>query len=198
MTLPLPEPLAPLDVMIVLLLAIQFWPSLIKAYRLKGDTLGLKQAIFSSFDASALVTAHKRLWDACKDLLGHQRRGSEKRQVTEVVLADFQIAFDKLDNEDKLPNTFCEANDLIRLPSLALDPVSKKLDSNSSILDSLVHKVQDLPSTVTAASSDSLAKCCSNLDSLILELKAQLNQFSSTVSLFSHKLPPPSANSTKA
>ena len=37
----------------------------IKAYRLRGDSAGLKQSVCSSFDSSALSSAHKHLWDYC-------------------------------------------------------------------------------------------------------------------------------------
>ena len=61
----------------------------IKAYRLKGDSAGLKQSVCSSFDSSALSSAHRRLWDYCsKELeqLGlpyHARRGSDKHHLSD-------------------------------------------------------------------------------------------------------------------
>ena len=94
----------------------------IKAYRLKGDKLGLKQAVLSTFDPTSLRSSHKLLWDFCRDdlqqtgLTYYSRRGSEKRVLTDVLLADILVAFEKLDAADKLPTIFCEANDLIRLP----------------------------------------------------------------------------------
>lgn len=90
--------------------------------------------------------------------------GSEKREVADALLADILVAFDKLDAVDKLPTIFCEANDLIRLPSLVLDPVSQRLDNNSSILESLVKKIHDLPTAVpqsalNTSSLDSVSRC---------------------------------------
>ena len=38
----------------------------IKPYRLRGDILGLKQAVLSSFDPTTLALAHKSVWDTCK------------------------------------------------------------------------------------------------------------------------------------
>ena len=64
----------------------------------------------------------------CLDNLGlpyHPRRGSDKRQVADFLLADIVAAFDKLDGVDKIPPIFCEATGLNKLPSLSLDPVSK-------------------------------------------------------------------------
>ena len=118
----------------------------IKAYRLKGDKLGLKQAVLSAFDPTVLARAHKNLWEFCKDdlvhlgLSYHARRSSEKRVVDDVLLADILVAIEKLDADDRLPVIFCEANDLICLPSLVPDPVSQRLDLNSTILESLVSR----------------------------------------------------------
>ena len=92
-------------------------------------------------------------------LTDHARRGSEKREVADALLADILVAFDKLDAVDKLPTIFCEANDLISLPSLVLDPVSQRLDNNSSIIESLVKKIHDLP---TAVPQSALNKQCSS------------------------------------
>ena len=61
----------------------------IKAYRLKGDAFGLKQAVLSTFDSVSLSDAYKSLWDTCGDdlqdcgLTFHTRRSSEKRQVAD-------------------------------------------------------------------------------------------------------------------
>ena len=160
----------------------------IKAYRLKGDKLGLKQAVLSTFDPTSLSSSHKLLWDFCRDdlqqagLTYHSRRGSEKRVLTDVLLADTLVAFEKVDAADKLPTIFCEANDLIRLPSLALDSVSLRLDNNSSILETLVKKIQDLPS---AMHQTDIKKHCSSLDSLISNLKGQLEQLASSVTSLS-------------
>ena len=100
--------------------------------------------------------------------------------VADILLADILIAFDKLDGADRLPSVYCEAHDLIKLPSLVLDPVSKKLDANSDSLESLNSKVQDLSSVMGASSPESLNNCCSTLD-LIANLQQQLDQFSSSI-----------------
>ena len=57
----------------------------------------------SQFDPSSLGSAHKLLWDFCdSDLeqLGlpyHARRGSDKRQVTDILVPDITVtAIDKL------------------------------------------------------------------------------------------------------
>ena len=122
--------------------------------------------------------------DDCLDHLGlpyHPRRGSDKRQVADFLLADIMAAFDKLDGADKFPAIFCEATDLIKLPSLNLDPVSKKLDDNVKAVESLGHVVQNLPSNVSLAISEPLEKCCAGIDKLVSEIKLQLNQFLESV-----------------
>ena len=59
----------------------------IKAYRLRGDNVTLKQLVLSTFDPTSLDTAHKLLWDTCGgELQGiglsyQKRRGSEKLQL---------------------------------------------------------------------------------------------------------------------
>lgn len=162
----------------------------IKAYRLRGDAVGLKQAVLSVFDSTSLATAYKSLWDNCEaDLLlcgytFHQRRTSEKRQAADAFLADSVVAFDKLDTLDKLPAILCEANDLIKLPCLVPDPISVKLDSQTSTLNSLVDKIQHLPSSISPP-SDVIDKSCSALDKVICDLKEQLNKFSSSIASFS-------------
>ena len=65
----------------------------IKAYRLKGDAFGMKQAVLSAFDSVSLSDAYKSLWDTSSDdlldcgLTFHTRRSLEKRQLTNVLLA---------------------------------------------------------------------------------------------------------------
>ena len=145
------------------------------------------QAVLSSFHPTTLSLVQKSLWDMCKvdlEQLGltyHQRRGSEKHKVADILLADILTAFKKLDGADRLPSVYCEAHDLIKLPSLVLDPVSKKLDANSDILESLNSKVQGLSSVMGASPPESLNNCCSTLNDLIANLQQQLDQFSSSI-----------------
>ena len=159
----------------------------IKAFRLKGDNVKLKQAVISRFDSLSLSTAHRLLWDTCGsdlELLGlsfHQRRASEKRQLSDIILADILVALDKLDDNDKIPAVYCEALDLIRLPSLVLDPVSRQVETNTTTLASLVHVVHELPSKVSNAVSEPVKKCYSDVDLMISNVKLQLDQFVSSI-----------------
>ena len=173
----------------------------IKAYRLKGDLVGLKQEVCSQFDPSSLGSAHKLLWDFCgSDLeqLGlpfHARRSSDKRQVTDILVADIVTALDKLDSVEKIPAIYCEATDLIKLPSLTLDPVSKKLVENGTTLQSLVEGVKALPTKMSAVLTESATKCCAHLEKLVSSIKEELDQFSGMISSGTSKLKLPQTSS---
>ena len=86
--------------------------------------------------------AYRALWGTCKEdfdqcgIVYHARRGSEKRLLVDALFSDIITAFDKLDSVQKIPPIFCEATDLIKIPSLEVDPVSKRLEENSSSLNS--------------------------------------------------------------
>ena len=122
------------------------------------------------------------MWDFCGsdlDLFGfsyHSRRGSDKRQVTDVLLADIVAAFDKLDSVEKIPAIYCEANELIKLPTLKLDPVSEKLDKNTCTIQSLVDSMKELPSKVSANAAVTVERCCSQLNDLVSTVKQELQQ----------------------
>ena len=162
---------------------------------MKGDCVGLKQAVLSCFDPTSLGTSHKLLWDVCGEDLArlsmpyHARRGSDKRQVTDVLLADIVAAFDKLDSAERIPAIYCKATDLIQLPILTLDPVSKKLDENNTALQSLAHRVDDLPLKVLTDVANTVSISYSQLEKLISGIKVQLQQFSGCVDVLSHKFP---------
>ena len=74
--------------------------ALVKAYRLRGAIVGLKQAVCSSFDDTPLSYAYKLLWDSCSselESLGlqyHARRGSDRHQLSDILFADILLAFD--------------------------------------------------------------------------------------------------------
>ena len=170
--------------------------SFIKAYRLRGDKTGLKCSVCEAFDFTALSTAHSILWKNCLVVLKeanldyHPRRGSDKNSRSDLLLGDILVAFDYLDASNKLPPIYCEANDLIRLPPLAPDLVSEKLEHNTTALLSLSSKVDTLPSTL--ANSLSLPPVsqpqCSNLEKLVVELSEHLKAFSRNVGAISSQI----------
>ena len=122
----------------------------IKAFRLRGDREGLVQLVIERFDAGSLVTAKKLLWDKCKldlevgGLTFHSRRASEKRSQAVAELDDINEAFELLDSHEKLPAIFCEANDLLNLPPLCLDPVSDQLLENTNSINKIDTSIQEL------------------------------------------------------
>ena len=100
----------------------------IKAYRLRGLSSNLKIAALSKFDSVVMSKAKKAWWESdCSNFLStaglsyQQRRGSEKPSQAAADLDDILVAFDKLDEIDKLPEIFCETVDLVLLPPIVAD-----------------------------------------------------------------------------
>ena len=164
------------------------------------NSAGLKQSVCSSFDSSALSSAHRCLWDYCsKELeqLGlpyHARRGSDKRHLSDVLIADLLLAFDKLDLNDNLLPIYCEAVDLIMLPCLAVDPISERFEANANCLHSVADKMNGLPpkvsDAVTSALSAPLTSCCDSLNYLVNNVASQVQQLVSCVDSLKVPLPP--------
>ena len=158
----------------------------VKAHRLRGSTTNLKQSVATHFDLSSLTDAQKLLWDHCGDTLRHlgltyhTRRSTDKRDAFEATLADILSAFNKLDEDHKLPFFYCEALHLLNLPCLEPDPISKRLDTNNQAISCLVQKVDSLSAPFN---STQIA-----LEQLVSSLKDQLTTFSSSVSSFSKSL----------
>ncbi len=132
----------------------------IKAYRLCGDNDGLEGAITECFDTADVADAKKKIWNFCKQDLSHSgitlqsRRDSERCSQLTADLEDALSTFEYLDSTEKLPTIFCEANDLIRLSPLSMDPVVEQIQVNSKAvgkLDASVKELKDqLSSTVSA------------------------------------------------
>ena len=72
----------------------------------------------------------------------HARRDSDKRSQLIANLDDIIEAFDVLDSSDLIPPIYCEANDLLFLPPLCLDPTSEQIQQNTKILQNLVSQVE--------------------------------------------------------
>ena len=155
-----------------------------------------KCSVCEAFGSTALSIAHNILWKNClvelkeANLDYHPRRGSDKNSHSDLLLGDILVAFDYLDASNKLPLIYCEANDLIRLPPLAPDLVSEKLEHNTTALLTLSSKVDTLPSTL--ANSLSLPPVsqpqCSNLEKLVVELSEHLKAFSRNVGAISSQI----------
>ena len=82
-------------------------------------------------------------------------------------------ALDVLDSLNLIPAMYCEAADLLNMPSLSLDPVSEQVALNSQALESLIATVARLDgqlstlftSSISTASSSSNQGCGSAEDS---------------------------------
>ena len=114
----------------------------VKAYRLKGDNASLKQALHEHFSVPAISDALKLLWNHSRSELEalnftyHERRGSEKNPLADLIIKDLLYAFDKLDSSDQIPPIFCEAVDLLKLPPFVTDlPAATVHESNLRIKD---------------------------------------------------------------
>ena len=77
----------------------------------------------------------------------HARRDSDKRtQLT----ANIEHIFDALDSSDSIPPIFCEANDLLSMPTLCLDPTAEQIQPNTNVLQKLVSQVENLEKKIPA------------------------------------------------
>ena len=143
--------------------------SFIKAFRLKDDNDSLRGIVQERFIPDAVDGAKRLLWNSCKqklDAMGltfHARRDSDKRSQLATNLEDKLQA---LDSSDSIPNIYCEACDLLRIPPLSLDPVSEQVQGNTHTLQSLVTTVECLEKKLSSLSA-SLAFIISAQDSLL-------------------------------
>ena len=122
----------------------------IKAFRLWGGINALKQAALGRFSIPMLADAKKALWEVCNDDLTSlelpftPRRSSEKRSQAMADLEDILHAFGKLDAVDKIPDIFCEATELVKLPPITVDPISDLVSSNGAQLNQIDGRVSQL------------------------------------------------------
>ena len=130
--------------------------SFIKAYRLKGDNESLKKRVCEHFSPNDVENAKKMLWDYCRQDLEaaglpyHSRRGSDRRSQMAANLDDIVQAFVVLDSSDLIPGIYCEATDLLQVPSLSLDPISEKVETNTLSLQDLVSKIDHLEAKLSS------------------------------------------------
>ena len=125
--------------------------------------------------------AKKALWDSdCSSLLTaaglsfQQRHGSEKRSQAAADLDNILVAFDKLDEIDKLPEIFCEAVDLVLLPPLVVDSCTELVQRNSSVLEAIEHKLDSLSIEISNFSSK-----MGNIESCLAGLPSHSNAIAS-------------------
>ena len=163
-----------------------------KAHRLSGDSSSLKSTLLASFDASSnsLNDAVKCLWKFCRqDLLDigltyHTRRNSEKCDLSDALFTDVSTALDRLDLANKLPEIYCEANDLLSILSLNLevDPVSKRIEANTLSIDRLMASFGELPKVISKQVVKDSASAQKALQDLINSAQSITDQSRSTYS----------------
>ena len=144
----------------------------VKAYKLRGDSANLSSTLSAKFDACTVDEALKSLWAFCHaDLarLGftyHARRSSDPVQLFNTILGDLIIAFDKLDLDGCLPPIYCEAADLVTLPTLDLDPVAKQVELNTVAVRGLSDTIRELQFENRNVSDNEVVGLSSRIDSL--------------------------------
>ena len=100
------------------------------------------------------------MWDSdCSSKLSeaglsfHPRRDSGKHSQSSAILDDILLAFDKLDENNNIPDIFCEAADLIKLPPITVDSCTSLIQQNSASLDDIKGKIDALSSDVAVLAS---------------------------------------------
>ena len=161
-----------------------------KAYRLKGDTVSLSKALSAKFSAGHLEEALKCLWASCHSdfvrvgFTYHARRSTDPVQLFSTIFKDLISAMDKLDVGGCLPSIFCEATDLLSLPSLELDPPASQVESNTTAVESLTEAVTELQSSVKLLHCSDFSSSIASLQQLVKtaeELKEELTSSVATV-----------------
>ena len=154
-----------------------------KAYRLKGDNASLKQALHENFSIPDISDALKLLWNHSRSELEalnftyHEKRGSEKNPLADLIIKDLFYVFNKLDSSDKIPPIFCEAVDLLKLPPFVTNlPAATVHESNLRIKDLQTNiKVSNNQVSDVQVSLNSLSSMLSSQSSRWSEFKVHLD-----------------------
>ena len=113
------------------------------------------------FSSTDVENAKRVLWDYCRQeleaagIIYHARRGSDKRCQLVANIDDILEAFVALVSTDLIPGIYCEATDLLRIPSLSLDPISEKIETNTLSLKDLAVKIDLLEAKMASFSGAS-------------------------------------------
>ena len=155
----------------------------VMSYRIKGNSANLSSKLSAKCIAADIDDALKKLWPFCHDDLSglgftyHTRRSSDPLQLFNTVLGDLIVALDNLDVDNSLPPIYCEASDLLTLPSLDLDPVAKLVESNSIAVTRLAVTIEEMKSENERItfSLDSLDQFVKSANTLEYELTAAVH-----------------------
>ena len=118
------------------------------------------------------------------DFTYHTRRSSDPVQLFNTIFSDLISAIDKLDMGGCLPPIFCEAADLLSLPSLELDPTASQVEINTTAVKSLTETVNELQSSVKLFQCPDFSSSIASLQQLVKtakELKKELTVSVATV-----------------
>ena len=167
----------------------------IKASRLRKDAATIKKVLIDSFRDVDLSEAMKNLWDfsqiklASLDYDYHARRVTGKRPANVAVCEDLLLAFDKLDSAASLPPIYCEADQLLRIPSLstgnAANEVVDKLHTEVSDITANLVSNRDRMNELEQQFSSSCAAMKETFHSSISALSAEISAFKEKISQYS-------------
>ena len=93
-------------------------------------------------------------------LIFHMRHDTERRSQLIANLDDIIQAFVVLDSPGLIPDIFCEANDLLHMPTLSLDPTAELIQENTKTLHSPSSKIEDLEKHIASSQSSSHNQIC--------------------------------------
>ncbi len=108
----------------------------------------------------------------------HARRASEKWSQAAAELDDITEAFQLLDSLEKLLAIFCEANDLLELPPLAIVPVSEQLRGNCKAINKVDAYILELKEQIKSTRA--------SLSRDLASVKVQINKLKRVLATLPH------------
>ena len=143
---------------------------------------------FSDGDLEAVQV----LWDHCHDSLEKlgveyvRRRASDKRSLLDAVLTDILDVLDKLDLNDLILSIYCEAADLLKLPSLSTGSSTITDGNSEAILLSLKSLSEELQTKLSRPVG--LVELKQKLDTMQADMKSLESAVTSSLTSLSSDL----------
>ena len=107
-------------------------------------------------------------------------KSSDKRQLFNSLFSDLIAAFDKLDGDNSLPTIFFESLDLIYIPTLEPNPVSKQLDLNTKAISALKSTVTEIPTSCSQSIVEPVSGSLKSLQELVTSANVIKNELTAT------------------
>ena len=124
------------------------------------------------------------------------RHASDKRSLLDTVIADILDALEKLDVDDSIPLIFCEASDLLKLPSLLTSNFPVTDTKRDGVLSSLKSLSEELQGKLSR--SDGVAdRLKQKLDTVQADMKSLESVVTSAITSLSSDLPSFSKEASK-